>query len=565
MTVASTQSYIEYSGDGSTISFSLPFYFLLNTDISCIISTSDGVLSTQTNNVDFTVTGQGDAEGGVATFSYAPRTGYTILFYRDPPVTQETKYYENGKFPAASHEAALDKLTMLIQEYGWRFDSLVLKRPTFFADYYDAQQKRISNLATPQDDSDAATKNYADSVGSGANSYTDQKVSAEAQLRISADNLERDARAEADANFQKQLTGEVPLEASAFSVVSWHDQSVNNSIEIPDNKNAWSFGPQITVSPGQVITIGNESSWTIANGQEYEGVNHDLVVDNLVTSDESKTVPVDEIVTTQDIIPVTAGGTNASTAAAARTNLGLGNSSTLNIGTTSGTVAAGDDSRFSGRLISIKKITATAVYTPSTGLSFAVVKIVSGGAAGGSVPAQTSTTVGAASGGSSGSVAEVLLTAAQIGSSQTVTIGKGGTPVAGAAGNPGGASTFGSLISCPGGLGGLANSGISTATAYTATATPAQQAEPTVSTGISLLSLAPSTGGFGECHTTTAIGGKGGNSPYGIGGRESGSAGNAASGKGAGGGGSAVAASGAATTGGAGTDGYCLIYEYAGV
>lgn len=77
---------------------------------------------------------------------------------------------------------------------------------------------------------------------------------------------EADARAEADANLQNQLTGNVPLEASAFSPISWHDQSVDNSVTIPANKNAWSFGPTMTISPGQVVTVGSGSFWTIANG-----------------------------------------------------------------------------------------------------------------------------------------------------------------------------------------------------------------------------------------------------------------------------------------------------------
>lgn len=71
----------------------------------------------------------------------------------------------------------------------------------------------------------------------------------------------------ADANLQSQMTGEVPLEASAFSPISWHDQSVDNSVNIPANKNAWSFGPTMTVSPGQTVTIGEGSFWTIANGE----------------------------------------------------------------------------------------------------------------------------------------------------------------------------------------------------------------------------------------------------------------------------------------------------------
>lgn len=75
------------------------------------------------------------------------------------------------------------------------------------------------------------------------------------------------ARTAADANIQDQLTGNVPLEASAFSPISWHDQSIDNSVTIPNNKNAWSFGPVMTVSMGQTITIGDNSFWTIADGE----------------------------------------------------------------------------------------------------------------------------------------------------------------------------------------------------------------------------------------------------------------------------------------------------------
>lgn len=74
----------------------------------------------------------------------------------------------------------------------------------------------------------------------------------------------------ADANIQAQLTGEVPLEASAFSPISWHSQSINNSVEIPNNVNAWSFGPSMTISMGASVTIGEGSSWTIANGELNE-------------------------------------------------------------------------------------------------------------------------------------------------------------------------------------------------------------------------------------------------------------------------------------------------------
>ena len=46
-------------------------------------------------------------------------------------------------------------------------------------------------------------------------------------------------------------------------------------------------------------------------------------------------------------LSVAQGGTGSTTASGARTNLGLGNSATSDVGTTSGTVAAGDDARLS--------------------------------------------------------------------------------------------------------------------------------------------------------------------------------------------------------------------------
>ncbi|HGL4379762.1 TPA: phage tail fiber protein, partial [Enterobacter kobei] len=137
-------------------------YFILNSDISVTVADASGNLDELTYGVDFSASGGGNPDGGTATLNTAYASGYTILIYRNPPETQETAYYENGKFPSKSHEKALDKLTMLIQKYGWWFDSLALKKPSYLAQYYDAQGNRISNLADPVNAQDAVTKGYAD-------------------------------------------------------------------------------------------------------------------------------------------------------------------------------------------------------------------------------------------------------------------------------------------------------------------------------------------------------------------------------------------------------------------
>ncbi|CZX68746.1 Phage tail fibers [Enterobacter kobei] len=46
--------------------------------------------------------------------------------------------------------------------FRWWFDSLALKKPSYLAQYYDAQGNRISNLADPVNAQDAVTKGYAD-------------------------------------------------------------------------------------------------------------------------------------------------------------------------------------------------------------------------------------------------------------------------------------------------------------------------------------------------------------------------------------------------------------------
>lgn len=89
----------------------------------------------------------------------------------------------------------------------------------------------------------------------------------ERQQRVNSDMAIVNGYTSADANLQAQITGDIPTEASAFSPISWHDQTVDNSVIIPDNKNAWSFGPTMTINPGQTVTIGQNSFWTIANGE----------------------------------------------------------------------------------------------------------------------------------------------------------------------------------------------------------------------------------------------------------------------------------------------------------
>lgn len=90
---------------------------------------------------------------------------------------------------------------------------------------------------------------------------------------------------EADANLQAQINGTNPPMGSAFSEISWHGQVILNSVNIPQDKNAWSFGPTMTVAPGQVVTIGEGSVWTIAESNQSVP---QMVFDEYVTGTDAR-------------------------------------------------------------------------------------------------------------------------------------------------------------------------------------------------------------------------------------------------------------------------------------
>lgn len=107
---------------------------------------------------------------------------------------------------------------------------------------------RITDLGAGIDPGDAVNKGQMDT------------------LVAATDDAIRDDFTAADASLQAQINGTNPPMGSEFSLVMWHDQVITNSITIPPNKNAWSFGPTITLAPGVVVEVGEGSFWTVANG-----------------------------------------------------------------------------------------------------------------------------------------------------------------------------------------------------------------------------------------------------------------------------------------------------------
>lgn len=116
MTVAVATARVSYAGSGTTGPFSVPFYFLDNSHLKVIKRSAAGVETTLTITTNYTVSGAGVAAGGTVTTVAAVASGETLVILRNVPRTQETDYPSNDRFPAASHEQVVDKLTMIDQQ-----------------------------------------------------------------------------------------------------------------------------------------------------------------------------------------------------------------------------------------------------------------------------------------------------------------------------------------------------------------------------------------------------------------------------------------------------------------
>jgi hypothetical protein len=106
----------------------------------------------QVNGADYNLDSFGPS-GGSITFGSVPNA-QTLTMRRATPEDQQTDYQSFDAFPAQSHENALDKLTMRVQEVtGAGFITKVVDGSTWNAEF-----ARIANTGDPQESTDAVNQ-----------------------------------------------------------------------------------------------------------------------------------------------------------------------------------------------------------------------------------------------------------------------------------------------------------------------------------------------------------------------------------------------------------------------
>jgi len=117
MTVSTQTSKKSHDGDGVTTSFAIPFMWLDDDDIKIYVVDADNV-ETLKSVSDYTLAGVGEETGGTVTCdTFVPASTERLVIVREMAPLQDIDYVTGGAFPADAHEGALDRLTLLVQQY----------------------------------------------------------------------------------------------------------------------------------------------------------------------------------------------------------------------------------------------------------------------------------------------------------------------------------------------------------------------------------------------------------------------------------------------------------------
>ena len=176
MTLTTLLSEIEFPGTGSQTVFTVPFKFFDNVDLIVNLLDVDGNViggAAQILDTDYTVTGAGADTGGTVTMTVAPGATERLRINRHLDFLQQTDYINNDKFPADTHETALDRLKAEVQELANRTGGAnfvaggFLGRSQTNFDQWDGEATLLSNILDPVLDTDAATKGFVDAAITG--------------------------------------------------------------------------------------------------------------------------------------------------------------------------------------------------------------------------------------------------------------------------------------------------------------------------------------------------------------------------------------------------------------
>lgn len=150
MGVSSTTNRKPWTGDGTTTTFSFPYYFFNTTDLVVyLFDPTTGNITPQILNTDYSVSGTANAQGiypngANVVFGTAPASGIIVIVIRVPPQVQDYSLLQNQKISSTALVQQLDYLTLLVQ----RMQDQITRAAVLPDGYGSAFTPTLPNLMT---------------------------------------------------------------------------------------------------------------------------------------------------------------------------------------------------------------------------------------------------------------------------------------------------------------------------------------------------------------------------------------------------------------------------------
>ena len=141
-------SYLTYTGNGSTTQYAINFPYIDTTHIKAYLGG--------------TVTTAFSVSGSTLTFNTAPANSVVIRIERETPIDARLVDFQDGSvLTQAELDMSADQNFYIAQETN---DDQVNNLRLTTADVFDAQSKRIINVANPTNNNDAVNKTYLENT-----------------------------------------------------------------------------------------------------------------------------------------------------------------------------------------------------------------------------------------------------------------------------------------------------------------------------------------------------------------------------------------------------------------